>query len=409
MSTVLDDFVFRAREITVTQAALDAGIAVGRGNYAGPCPVCGGNDRFSINPRMEAWKCRGCDKAGRDGISLAAHINGYDTHGGRGFLLACAAALNEPVPDESARETDEERAERERRAAQRRRQAEEKAAAKAAQDNAYRAREVRQAQGIYNHARPALHSPVAAYLHLRTGFEMAPDVFEHIRIAHQHSYWHGVDERGRATSIYCGPAMIAGLFAPDGSLTGCHETWIDLDSPRSKFRPALGLDGRGNPLPTKKMRGSKRGKIIPCCGLVSASRWVLGEGIETVLAIAGAERFRADTFYAATGDLGNLAGPAARGSSFPHPHALTPKGKPQSVPGPVPKPDQAQDEAVQLHDHVTDVVLLADGDSDPFMTASVLARTEARLSRPGRTINTWWPPAGEDWASAMLKASQRAT
>ncbi len=121
MSTVLDDFVFRAREITVTQAALDAGIAVGRGNYAGPCPVCGGNDRFSINPRMEAWKCRGCDKAGRDGISLAAHINGYDTHGGRGFLLACAAALNEPVPDESARETDEERAERERRAAQRRR------------------------------------------------------------------------------------------------------------------------------------------------------------------------------------------------------------------------------------------------------------------------------------------------
>jgi hypothetical protein len=28
----------------------------------GPCPKCGGTDRFAINAAKQAWNCRGCGK-----------------------------------------------------------------------------------------------------------------------------------------------------------------------------------------------------------------------------------------------------------------------------------------------------------------------------------------------------------
>jgi hypothetical protein len=50
----------------------------GRGpKRAGPCPVCGGTDRFSINIRKQVWHCRRCDKGG-DVIELVRHIDGCD-------------------------------------------------------------------------------------------------------------------------------------------------------------------------------------------------------------------------------------------------------------------------------------------------------------------------------------------
>jgi phage/plasmid primase-like uncharacterized protein len=41
----------------------------------GPCPVCGGHDRFSVNPSKRVWNCRGCGKGG-DVISLVCRIEG---------------------------------------------------------------------------------------------------------------------------------------------------------------------------------------------------------------------------------------------------------------------------------------------------------------------------------------------
>jgi hypothetical protein len=39
----------------------------------GPCPVCGGTDRFAINERKQLWNCRGCGRGG-DAIDLVRHI-----------------------------------------------------------------------------------------------------------------------------------------------------------------------------------------------------------------------------------------------------------------------------------------------------------------------------------------------
>jgi hypothetical protein len=41
----------------------------------GPCPVCGGHDRFAVSIAKQLWNCRGCSKGG-DGIGLIRHVEG---------------------------------------------------------------------------------------------------------------------------------------------------------------------------------------------------------------------------------------------------------------------------------------------------------------------------------------------
>jgi hypothetical protein len=41
----------------------------------GPCPLCGGTDRFSINLKKQLWNCRGC-RIGGDVIDLVRHLDG---------------------------------------------------------------------------------------------------------------------------------------------------------------------------------------------------------------------------------------------------------------------------------------------------------------------------------------------
>src|SRR5262249_2753995 len=68
----------------------------GRGvERAGPCPVCGGDDRFSINTAKNVWNCRGCDKGG-DVIDLLRHIDGVD------FKDACENLTGESAPKSAA-------------------------------------------------------------------------------------------------------------------------------------------------------------------------------------------------------------------------------------------------------------------------------------------------------------------
>ena len=54
----------------------------------GPCPVCGGDDRFSINIAKQVWNCRGCDKGGNV-IELVRHLDGSD------FVAAVTALVGE--------------------------------------------------------------------------------------------------------------------------------------------------------------------------------------------------------------------------------------------------------------------------------------------------------------------------
>jgi putative DNA primase/helicase len=51
---------------------------VGR-ELVGPCPVCGGHDRFAVNVVKQIWNCRGCQRGG-DVIDLVQHVDGCSFH-----------------------------------------------------------------------------------------------------------------------------------------------------------------------------------------------------------------------------------------------------------------------------------------------------------------------------------------
>ena len=408
----IEDFIARAKRVTVVQAALLKNYKLGKAEFTGPCPRCAqGTDRFSINATKQVFNCRSCG-GGRDGIAFMAHILDLNLRDRTEFLEACSAALaNEPIPEGGERETDEQRQARLSRLDAVRAQAERDNQADEEKTAAFREAAVKKARGIYLNASPVVESnarPLREYLRLRTGFDMPNGVFENIRYHDRHTYWLSEkDDLGRNLELHCGPAMIAPFVTIGGMVTGCHETWIDLGN-APKFRPDLGFDQHGKRRPTKKMQGTKKGSLIPIFGLMTAVRWVLGEGIETVAAFAGAEGWRDDTFYCAGGDIGNLTGPADKDSWFYHDTLTVADSlgrlKRVKVHGPVPRAGQSPEDAVQVPDHVTAALLLADGDSEPVATAAAMVRAETRLAAPNRLVETAWPPAGEDFASAISKA-----
>ena len=49
------------------------------GEWAGPCPICGGQDRFHIQPDQDWWICRGCQPKGGDTIDLVKRLYNVNT------------------------------------------------------------------------------------------------------------------------------------------------------------------------------------------------------------------------------------------------------------------------------------------------------------------------------------------
>jgi putative DNA primase/helicase len=62
--------------------------------HVGPCPKCGGDDRFAINTKEQVFNCRGCGVGG-DVIELVQHLDSV------GFIGACAKLTGEPPPNKA--------------------------------------------------------------------------------------------------------------------------------------------------------------------------------------------------------------------------------------------------------------------------------------------------------------------
>jgi hypothetical protein len=116
-----EDELDQARAVPVLEIAERHGARLKRSGHEliGPCPVCGGVDRFAILPSKNLWNCRGC-RAGGDTIAAEMHL------GGRSFVDAVRALIGEDagtptrrqrMPDEiaarAAREVERKRAEAE--------------------------------------------------------------------------------------------------------------------------------------------------------------------------------------------------------------------------------------------------------------------------------------------------------
>lgn len=80
----LDEVSTLARSVDIEEAAARMGVTLKRVSsreMAGPCPACGGVDRFSINPAKGVFNCRG--SGGGDVITMVRHCLGLD------FRAAC--------------------------------------------------------------------------------------------------------------------------------------------------------------------------------------------------------------------------------------------------------------------------------------------------------------------------------
>ena len=404
MSTALKLFVEDARAITIADAAQRLGLKCNpRGSeHPQPCPACGGKDTFAFNTQKNKWNCRQGGIGGNDAIGMAAHVRGLNVRSREGLLEACSILLGQPIPEGGERESDEDRTARLKRLEEQRQRNAELQEERAKSQADYREIERNKARGIYGRA-VTLYSAGAMLgrFYLMARGACAPES-EWLRVDTSVTYWHS------DASLHEGPAMIAPIIGPDLGVIGCHITWIDLDN-RPKCRPDIIDQELGELLPTKKMRGSKKGGLIPLAGHPRMERWVGGEGIENTLAVARAENLRADTFYFAAGDLGNLSGPADPASRFAHPTLKKEDAKGRlrtvMVQGPVPRPDQGPDDAFWVGDHVREIVLLGDGDSERVMTSAAMARAKARISKAGRRIAIAWPPAGTDFSEMMAGAA----
>lgn len=442
MTAAAEELIEDARAVTIAEAVglLDLKFTGKRDEHPQPCPACGGTDCFSFNTAKNAWNCRYAGVGGRDAIGMAAHCHELRLDTRAGLLEACSILTGKPVPDDAERESPADRDARLARLEKRRQENLEAMAKRNADGDDYRERERNKARGIHGAAvslRVEAARPARLYIGQRSAADPLPFA-QWLRFSGSQTYWHGEDDFGRPAALHAGPAIVAPFIGPPSAggrerdcasglmarpagapggeaadaareagypLIGCHITWIDLANP-PKYRPPLVDPSTGEVLPTKKMRGSKKGGLIPLLGDPAAARWVGGEGIENGAAFAGWEGYRADTFYFAAGDLGNLAGPADPASRFAHP-TLKKKDRngrerPVMVQGPVPKPDQSPDDAMWVGEHVDELVLLADGDSEPVMTAAAMRRARKRHQRPAgqppRLTLVMWPRAGLDFS-----------
>jgi hypothetical protein len=295
----------------------------------GPCPSCGGRDRFSINLKKGVFNCRHCGAG--DPLALVQLVCDCDFMGAVEHL-------------EGGREIEVDPAEIERRQKAR---AQEDAKAEADQEK-YRAYAKRRAVEIWRSAQPFWGSPAEAYLAARrVGLRSLPYGFACFRFLPAHPYVKRIVGENR--TLHEGPALISAVQGPDGRFAAVHQTWINPADPGTKARICHPLTGKD--MPPKMVQGSKKGGAIRLTGTVCMSTLVMGEGIETTGSALVTDAECGASYWAGI-DLGNMSGKqTARNSGLP---------------------DLTDDRAFLPPSNVSRLIFIQDGDSEEKMTRAKL-------------------------------------
>src|ERR1039458_7049613 len=273
----------------------------------GPCPICSADPKSRDATRFECWTdgwvCAVCADGG-DVIRLVERVNGCSFMDAIAFL----GGKRELVPGEAALAEAHRaklRAERER------------------ESKAYRERERQRLWAMWHPALPIAGTIAESYLTLRGVRAPATSPARLRYLANCPMYATGA---AGAKPVHTGPAILTAIVNIDGRFSGLHITWLDLA--RLKGKAEVPDPGGGGLLPAKKVRGSKSGGRIELVPRAAPRRLIIGEGIETVLAIwtalEGAGQDLTDIAFWSAVDLGNLGGRAA--GTVPHPTLKTANG-----------------------------------------------------------------------------------
>lgn len=331
-----------AKAIPIEEVALRLGLTEGLQRLGreltGPCPNCGGHDRFSINIDRHVWLCRhGCSDQGADGIGLVRLVLGCDFRAALDYLVGAADVR--PDPEVEAR---------------RRRELDRQARSRLMEAERHRMRAIRRARAIWDDCRPASGTLVEAYLEAR-GIRMhwldrcPPALRFHPALPYMALKEQG---SGEWIELHRGPAMVAAVTDLDNRVTGVHRTWIDPTRPKGK---AL-ICKDGEPQDVKKVWGHKKGCAIRLGGMGERITLVVGEGIETTLTARVAWARPGMHFWAGV-DLGNMGGRRQL------------RGKGMKYAG---VPDMDDADAFLPPEGVRELIFIQDGDSDPKLTRAKL-------------------------------------
>ena len=192
------------------------------GEWCGPCPWCGGDDRFRAWPHAERggrWWCRRCARHG-DAITLARELGGLSFTQAVQSLANVPSLATKPMPKT---------------------------------DN------IPAARHIWNAAIPITDTLAETYLHGRGITITSP--FLRFDPALQHG------PSGRTF-----PALVAAIADATGTLTAIHRTYLAADG-----------NGKANVTPNKMMLGGVRGAGVWLAP--PAAVMAVAEGIETGLSI----------------------------------------------------------------------------------------------------------------------------
>lgn len=258
------------------------------------------------------------------------------------------------------------------------------------EDAARMERDLDKAVRLWREADPA-HPLLVRYLDARIGAagraalwkingDAAPPL---LRLHPSLPYWEETTE-GTWTCAHRGPAML-GLMRREGRVVGVHRTWIAADgSGRAKLRD-------------KRILGAAEGASVDFGA--PSRRMIVGEGIETTLAVLGRlarDGLAGDPVTPGEGwtamcalSLGNIAG--GQDTRFAEPS--------RGWPSPVPDPNRP---GWRAPDKCRDLVILGDGDmADPHRARRDLARAQRRHSensgrRAIRRVRIDWAGGGPD-------------
>lgn len=250
ISDRMRDWKEKALQADILAEAVARGAKLKRAGreWTGPCPACGGTDRFSINIQKRIFNCRGSE--GGDVIALVMHVDGVS------FQQACEVLTGEPPPGGQARplsaaeqaERDERRATNER--AQRQREAEQERY----QDNTREA-----AQAIWDAAVPIKGTVAERYLLNRGLIEPLGGWPEALRFERYLKHPNGGRFQG----------LVARVDDVAGELTAVWRIYLTTDGYKADVEnPKLGL-------------GPAAGGAVRLGG--TAARIGIAEGVETAL------------------------------------------------------------------------------------------------------------------------------
>jgi hypothetical protein len=390
MASRWDGWYALARSVPVLEVAASVGARLKKitaVEYAGPCPACGGTDRFSCNTHKNVFQCRG--SRGGSGIDMLVHVTGCT------IIEAAERLTGEPRPDHTRDETPQEREARLKRNAERIAQAQEREEEQRKEDEAKAKRNVATIADILKRAVPVEGTQGEAYLKETRKLEPPSRLLLDCKFVKDLDYWGYADNDSGNEIIQLAtlPALIWLIRNFAGAVIGSSETYLDPQSP-VKWTPTASPRNS-----SKKIRGTKLGGMIRM-GPVGRTL-AIPEGPENGLAWWQRGEGPEDVTLAAAVDLGNLAGRST--GQVNHPWLADRDGRPARISNGIPDMDHP---GVVLPDGVEAVIILADGDSEPAATTMKVLCAANRFEVQGRQVSIVWPRMGTDF-NEMLQDDGR--